>query len=385
MTTLISFLGKGDPQKGYRTANYRFDADFARCVTFFGLALTEYLKPDRLILVGTASSMWEIFFDREGVDGEAMLPLIDAVAAGKVDETLLDLPRRQLEKQLGISVDCLLIPYARTTDEQAEILRRLADALKPGERLWLDVTHGFRHLPMLALVAARYLARVVRVEIEEIYYGALEMTPPEGETPVLRLSGLLAMLDWVDALATYDKDGDYGVFAPLLVGDGMHQGRADRLALGAYFERTGNLVRAQKELSSVFPSVEAHQGALGGLFGETLKQRISWFRGPMRDSWELSLADAYLDRRDYLRAATFMYEAFGTRAVNDQSGNPSDFSQRKEAYQAAERGKPKARDLEYLRNALAHGVRSTDAEVEKTLEKENDLRAELKSLRKKLF
>jgi CRISPR-associated DxTHG motif protein len=28
----------------------------------------------------------------------------------------------------------------------------------------IDVTHGFRHLPMLALVAARYLAHVRRVE-----------------------------------------------------------------------------------------------------------------------------------------------------------------------------------------------------------------------------
>ena len=27
MTTLISFLGKGDPQKGYRTASYRFSAE----------------------------------------------------------------------------------------------------------------------------------------------------------------------------------------------------------------------------------------------------------------------------------------------------------------------------------------------------------------------
>lgn len=387
MTTLISFLGKGDPRKGYRTATYRFNADVAYTETFFGLALTNFLKPDRLILLGTPSSMWEIFFDREGVEGDAMLPLIDAVAAGNVSEHLLHLPRLQLAKRLGIRVDCLLIPYARDEAEQADILRRLAAVLQPGEHLWIDVTHGFRHLPMLALVAARYLARVVRVEVEEIYYGALEMTPPApgSETPVLKLRGLLSMLDWVDALATYDKDGDYGVFAPLLVDDGMPQGRADRLTLGAYFERTGNLVRAQEELKSVFPSVEAHQGALGGLFGETLKQRISWFRGSMRDSWELSLADAYLDRRDYLRAATFMYEAFGTRAVNKQSGNPSDVNQRKEAYQEAERGKPKARDLEYLRNALAHGVRSTDAKVTKTLARESDLRNELKSLRKKLF
>jgi CRISPR-associated DxTHG motif protein len=44
--------------------------------------------------------------------------------------------------------------------------------VQPGEHLSIDVTHGFRHLPMLALVAARYLGRVVGVKVEELYYGA---------------------------------------------------------------------------------------------------------------------------------------------------------------------------------------------------------------------
>jgi CRISPR-associated Csx2 family protein len=68
MSTLISFLGKGqaDPQTGYRTANYRFDDGFSRRVPFFGLALAEYLKPDRLVLVGTPSSMWDVFFRARG-------------------------------------------------------------------------------------------------------------------------------------------------------------------------------------------------------------------------------------------------------------------------------------------------------------------------------
>ncbi|MEF8761044.1 MAG: TIGR02221 family CRISPR-associated protein [Candidatus Accumulibacter sp. UW25] len=282
MSTLISFLGKGkaDPRTGYRTANYRFDPGFSRNVPFFGMALTDYLKPDRLILVGTAGSMWDVFFEREGADDDAMLELMAAVEAGGVDERMLELPRQQLGEQLGIPVDCLLIPYARDAAEQAAILRRLAEVVQPGESLSIDVTHGFRHLPMLAMVAARYLARVVGVKVEELYYGALEMTAPDGETPVLRLGGLLAMLDWVDALATYHKDGDYGVFAPLLAADGMEKGRADLLKRAAYFERTGNPVRARETLGSVFPSVEAHSGALGGLFAETLKARINWFAGP---------------------------------------------------------------------------------------------------------
>ncbi len=388
MTTLISFLGKGrldDQRTGYQETTYRFTADFARRVPYFGLALADYLKPQRLILVGTSGSMWDVFFERQGNDDEAVLRLMEATEAGAVTQELLDLPRRRLGEQLGIPVDCLLIPYARDTAEQVDILHALAAVVHRGERLCLDLTHGFRHLPMLALVAARYLERVAGVEVEELYYGAYDMRNSAGETPVLPLRGLLTMLDWVDALATYDKDGDYGVFAPLLADDGMEQGRADLLARAAYFERTSNPVRARETLNSVFPAVEAHRGALGTLFADTLKNRIGWFRGSARQDWELSLAAAYHERRDYLRAATFLYEAFVTRACNDRSYNPNDFDRRREAYQQARAQMPAVRQLEYLRNALAHGVRPRADHDARTLDDEGSLRSQLAALRKDLF
>src|SRR5690606_16940489 len=192
--------------------------------------------------------------------------------------------------------------------EQAAILHALAEVMDEGEDVVLDVTHGLRHLPMLALVAARYLSHVRQVNVNELYYGALEMTS-DGETPVLRLGSLLRMLDWVQALGVYEHSGAYGVCGPLLARDGMPAAKADLLKQAAFFERTGNPVKAREKLGSVFDSVGAHQGALGGLFTDTLSKRVSWYRRPTRADWELSLADTYLERGDYLRAATYLYEA----------------------------------------------------------------------------
>jgi len=261
----------------------------------------------------------------------------------------------------------------------------LADALTQGEKVTLDVTHAFRHLPMLALVAARYLKHVRQVEVENIYYGALEMTPTGSETPVLRLGGMLKMLDWVEALATYDKDGDYGVFGQLLAEDGMEPARTALLEKAAFFERTSNPVRARETLTSVFATVETHEGNLGRLFRDELVKRISWFRGTDRAEWERSLAKSYLDRRDYLRAATFMYEAFVTRAANAEKRNPNDFDQRKEAYDQARKEKPDVITLGFLRNSLAHGVRPQDEREIRNLSSENTLRSALAGLMKTLF
>jgi hypothetical protein len=105
----------------------------------------------------------------------------------------------------------------------------------------------------------------------------------------------------------------------------------------------------------------------------------------MREDWELSLAAAYQARRDYLRAATFMYEAFTTRACNDRRYNPNDFDRRRDAYHEAREQQPAVRQLEHLRNALAHGVRPRSNQDTRTLDDENRLRSKLEMLRKDLF
>lgn len=83
MTTLISLIGKSkaDPQTGYRKAHYSFEPNFSRTVSFFGLALLDYAKPKRLILAGTAGSMWDVFFEHQQTDDEAALALADRYLA----------------------------------------------------------------------------------------------------------------------------------------------------------------------------------------------------------------------------------------------------------------------------------------------------------------
>ena len=384
--TLISLLGKSklDAQTGYRTAKYRFSDGTTREVPFFGLGLMDCIKPAKLILAGTSGSMWDVFFDHQKTGDEALLPLIDAVASESVTPDMLAVHEQRLSEKFGIPVQCILISYARDASEQAAVLTRLAEAVQPGENIVLDITHGFRHLPMLALVAARYLTHVRRVSVKDVYYGALEMTQ-DGQTPVLNLGGMLQMLDWVEALAVYDKSGDYGVFSGLLQADGMQPTRAQMLAQAAYFERSNNPVQARQNLMGAFNPVQAHQGTLGRLFSEPLARNIEWIRHGDRADWELALADRYLARKDYLRGATYLFEGFVSHAVRQQGGNITRFDDREAARKLAQQDLPDAKRLARLRNALAHGVRPSDPEIKRLLQDEQTLAQELRRLRKALF
>lgn len=386
MTTLISFLGKSasNAQTGYRTANYVFQPGFERNVPFFGMALLDYLKPEKLILAGTAGSMWDVFFDHQHTDDDGLLALMEAVPQQAVTAEMLAIHEQRLTEKLGIPVQCLLISYARDEAEQTAILTDLAGAIGKGERIVLDVTHGFRHLPMLALVAARYLQHVRGVQVQEVYYGAAEMTDATSrQTPVLRLGAMLHMLDWVEALAVYENSGNYGVFAPLLQQDGMQADRANMLAQAAYFERNSNPVQAKQNLSGAHAHVREHQGPMGNLFRDTLTDHIGWFRQGSRADWELALADRYLQRQDYLRTITYLCEAYISRATEKFGGNVNQFEDRDLAFKEADKNQD-VWLLKHLRNAMTHGVRTDNRDAKRLLQDQQLLDKKLHALRKSL-
>lgn len=62
MVTLVSFLGKGQHNSGYQDTDYIFDdGDVYAHQKYIGLALQKKLEADKVILLGTSSSMWDVF------------------------------------------------------------------------------------------------------------------------------------------------------------------------------------------------------------------------------------------------------------------------------------------------------------------------------------
>ena len=226
--------------------------------------------------------MWDVFLEA-GSDAleEQWFSLSDAVKTSSVTEELLQPFEQYLQQQLNVQVRCILIPFARTTQEQIEILSVLANALSEHEDIILDVTHGFRHLPMLSLVAARFLKVLKFVHVQHIYYGALDMTSAEG-TPVLKLDGLLNLLDWIDALGKFDKDGDYGEFSELLIKEGLTLSDVEQLKQAAFYERTSNSSKAKEKLSTLFAKLEQINTPIFNLFKTQLMKRLTWFKAANR-------------------------------------------------------------------------------------------------------
>lgn len=390
MHTLVSLLGRGrdNPTSGYRKASYRFADGTADATPFFGLALARHLKPDLLVLLGTESSMWDVLIENLPGIAEAeealRLEMMEAVAAGSVTVNLLDRAQPLVQRAVARPVRLRLIPFGRDAAEQRQILECIEQAAGHGE-VSIDVTHGFRHLPMLSLVSAFVLERLGRT-VTGIYYGALEMTADD-HTPVLRLDGLLTIQRWVEALAVFDASGDYGVFAPLLAADGVPADKTRCLQDAAFFERISNVADATRQLRTFLPALDAPLPGASGLFQKRLRERLAWARESNLAARQRKLAHQYLHRGDFVRAAIFGYESLVSRLCIEQGCDPLDYPVREQVAQAfgAELHAGEHTDgkrnafltLKNLRNALAHGTPPTREALQRLLRDRDNLAAEI--------
>jgi CRISPR-associated Csx2 family protein len=374
---LISFLGKSSKKDGqYRQANYDFGNGSHKTGRFFSFALKQHIQPDRLVMLGTSGSMWDVLC---ADDHEQWAELSEAVEADSVTQAQLD--AFAIPASLALQVDCQLkrIPYGDNLTEQVEILQIMAAAIQAGDTVSLDLTHGLRHLPMLGLLSAMYLQTARAVTINGIYYGALDRTKDD-LTPVMQLNGLLNIAEWLHALDGFNKTGNLAPFSKLLQQDGMAQETAQCLEEAAFFENTLNIPNARAPLKKFTAATKDGLTGIGALFEDSLKERIAWHKEDNLYLRQRSNACFYLQQGDYLRAAALGYEAFITCRVQQDKTVPKLDPQNFEHRQQIKDSLKKNNDyklLNNLRNALAHGTRSDLAEVQRALSSKGNLHAEL--------
>ncbi|WP_374488956.1 TIGR02221 family CRISPR-associated protein [Zoogloea sp.] len=361
--TLITFLGNNN----YRETTYVLD-DTRFATRFMGMRLAEVLDVGTIRVLGTTGSMWDVLADALQATGnpEHWVELSDAVKENRVDATLLQRFENELNAPGGRRYELRLIPYGYGASDQVDVLQVMAEGLGAQDELHLDITHGLRHLPMLGMLSSFYLQSVGQTRVQEIYYGAF--TPGAPETPIVRLNGLLEIQNWIRCLDQFEKDGDYGIFAPLLDSEGLD---SKLLAEAAFLERIGNLSLAQKKLGSFWNQQPAPQPAspAGRMFLPQLRKRLDWRLQTRRSEWELKLATQAFAKRDYLRCCIMAYEARLSAQVERTKGDINSYSERDAANTVLEQHTkaqkysiPDAANfitLKNLRNQLAHGVRAS--------------------------
>jgi len=127
--------------------------------------------------------------------------------------------RQEVDPAVDISVEP--IPGGANEQELWQIFGAVARCARQAPSVALDITHGFRSLPVIALLAVAFLRAVHRVEVERVVYGALQacdtsVKPPRA--PLFDLTPMLSLLEWAIAADRLIRSGDARDMAACLRG-----------------------------------------------------------------------------------------------------------------------------------------------------------------------
>lgn len=396
--TLVTLLGKARKRTGgagYEETTYRFPNGGDERTAFFGLALAHHLTPDEIVILGTVSSMWSVLVEglagKGGEDEEVRIELMSAEDSGNVDQSLLDRLAPLMGRAMHAVVRPILVSAAKGESEQYAILEAIDKAVVHDGELHFDLTHGFRHLGMVGFLSSFMLERVRSLDVCGLWYGAFEMKEAENVVPVLRLDGLLRVRRWLDALNRFDATGDYGVFAPLLIEDGVPADKAKCLEDAAFLERTLNVRDAVRKIGTFLPMLDSALAGASGLFQARLAARLRWAQAQPLSEQQRKLAHQHLNRGDFVRAAMFGWEACVSRVCEEKGVSTLAFSEERQRaigeFKGEVEGMRKSgfESLNVLRNALAHGTRPSLPRIQAVLKDPDALSSELRKAMQRFF
>ncbi len=173
------------------------------------------------------------------------------------------------------------IPSGRSEEELWKIFDSLTDCLDENDRVIFDVTHAFRSLPILVLLAASFLRVAKSVILEAILYGAYEARDETRRVPVFDLTPFISMLDWSTATARFIETGDAQPLADLLEAAHRHPWKsaaAPSAELPRYLQRIAATLRNLSNallLSRPF-EVAQHAGTLVRQLNEAVQEVERW-------------------------------------------------------------------------------------------------------------
>jgi CRISPR-associated DxTHG motif protein len=226
------------------------------------------------------------------------------------------------------TVEEIKIPDGKSEAELWEIFEAISEVVQEGDEIAFDITHGFRSLPMIAMLTIAYLKQVKGVKVQYVLYGAYEARDNQG-APVFDLTPFADLLEWLVAAKMFTATGDSSELGRLIqdVQDAAHRNKeayGDSLPLalknfGAALKEVSNdllLARVPNLPKSVSNLIEKQKRASAEVSDWTppltlLLDKIADAYEPFQDDslpTQAALIRWYLDHNHIVQAMTLARE-----------------------------------------------------------------------------
>ncbi|MEA1932893.1 MAG: TIGR02221 family CRISPR-associated protein [Thermodesulfobacteriota bacterium] len=202
----VSFLGTNE----YMECNYCFGDKKVENVSFVQEAMirmfcTDFGHDDRILIFLTREAREKNWIDTEHHKGLA--------------SRLAELPTRARVQDVDI-------PDGSSEEEIWRIFSVVYEKFAQGDKVVMDITHGFRSLPMLGIILLNYARVISKIEIQGIYYGAFEtlgtafkvkeIPVSKRNAPIFDLTGFDTLMQWSSGAEDFVRFGNPAKISQLL-------------------------------------------------------------------------------------------------------------------------------------------------------------------------
>ncbi len=171
--------------------------------------------PARYELGGRPSHRTEFVQAAEiGIHGADQFDEVILVATAKSKGYHFDKLKAEL-KGLGVQrVSCIEIDEDMSSSGQWQWFKKILEQIQSEDRLTVDLTHGYRAVPIVFSAAINFLQKAKRVVLDAVYYGAYEKD--RDLSPIIDMKDFYLIGEWAEGVSRLVEDADARKLASLV-------------------------------------------------------------------------------------------------------------------------------------------------------------------------
>ncbi len=316
MKVLITILGKGQFNRelkkfDYNTATYQLPDGFLHTTKLVSDALATYINPDKVYVIGTRESLWDLANELLG----------------------------EYEK--------VEVPFGKSPEEFWDMFKTLSQLDVEGKDVYLDITHGFRSIPLFVSTLVNLFTKVKGAQVKGIFYGIWEARHKEGDkeiTPVVDLLPLVQLNEWIEGFTLFTHYGDGQHLKGLMEAHIKEVPSHERKKLGKlnsipkvlnkYSQAVGfnaplEIINSFKKLKDIFSQIDSSELLSGmepiEILKEAFLKEAKRFENIQRE-WEkqLEVAKWLFEKRRYAQSIIVLEESIFTYVMEKAGLDPLD-------------------------------------------------------------
>lgn len=128
-----------------------------------------------------------------------------------------------------LHVETVDIPDGQSEADYWRLFDQVLDCIEVGDEIYFDITHGFRSIPMMALIILNYARVLKEAKVGKLLYGCFEALGPakkvremdmaERLAPVIDLTEMMRLFNWTQGVDSFLRSSDASLIKELTLAE----------------------------------------------------------------------------------------------------------------------------------------------------------------------